>query len=47
MLDGYYRLNGFDKNGVPMRATLERLELKDVAKELERIGKLKKNQGRQ
>lgn len=42
MLDDYYRLNGFDKNGVPKRATLERLGLKEVADELESMGKLEK-----
>jgi len=41
MLDEYYEVVGWDKNtGVPTRATLERLGLKDVADELENIGKL-------
>ena len=42
MLDEYYELCGFDKNGIHSRASLERLGLKDVAEELERIGKLEK-----
>jgi aldehyde:ferredoxin oxidoreductase len=27
MLDEYYRLHGWDQNGVPKRATLEKLEI--------------------
>jgi len=42
MLDDYYDLNGWDKNGIPARATLEALGLKDIADELESIGKLPK-----
>ncbi|HXX65398.1 MAG TPA: aldehyde ferredoxin oxidoreductase family protein [Bacteroidota bacterium] len=42
MLDEYYDLVGWDKKtGIPTRATLESLELGDVADELERLGKLK------
>lgn len=41
MLDEYYDLVGWDKEtGVPTRARLETLGLKDVADELERMGKL-------
>ena len=41
MLDEYYGLVGWDKEtGVPTRAKLEALGLKDVADELEEMGKL-------
>ncbi len=40
MLDEYYELVGWNKNGVPTRARLESLGLTDVADELERLGKL-------
>jgi aldehyde:ferredoxin oxidoreductase len=41
MLNEYYDLNEWDKNtGVPTRARLETLGLKDVADELAKIGKL-------
>jgi len=40
MLDEYYTLRGWDKNGRPRRDTLERLDMKDVADELERNGLL-------
>lgn len=41
MLDEYYRLFGWDKTtGWPTRARLEELDLKDVADELENLGKL-------
>lgn len=41
MLDEYYELRGWDKEtGIPTRAKLERVGLKDVADELERMGKL-------
>ncbi len=40
-LDEYYKLRGWDKKtGIPRRKTLEKLNLKYVADELERIGKL-------
>jgi aldehyde:ferredoxin oxidoreductase len=34
MLSWYYELRGWDQNGIPLKATLERLGLKDVAKEM-------------
>lgn len=41
LLDRYYALRGWDKTtGWPTRAKLEELGLKDVADELERLGKL-------
>lgn len=41
MLDRYYELHGWDlKSSWPRRETLEHLDLKDVAKELEELGKL-------
>lgn len=41
MLDDYYEIVGWDRNtGAPSRTTLERLELKDVADELEAMGKI-------
>jgi len=41
MLDEYYELNGWDtQTGIPTRAKLEALGLKDVADELEKLGKL-------
>jgi aldehyde:ferredoxin oxidoreductase len=41
MLDEYYQYWGWDvETGIPMRKTLERLDLKDVADELERRGLL-------
>jgi len=40
MLDEYYTLRGWDKSGRPTRNTLERLDMKDVADELERNGLL-------
>ena len=42
MLDNYYELRGWDKNGIPTRAKLESLGLKFVADELEKLGKLPK-----
>jgi len=40
MLDEYYEVVGWDKEtGVPTRATLESLGLKDIADDLERMGK--------
>ncbi|MBI2877551.1 MAG: aldehyde ferredoxin oxidoreductase family protein [Candidatus Tectomicrobia bacterium] len=40
MLDEYYRLRGWDPaTGIPTRATLERLGLKEVADQLEAMGK--------
>jgi len=35
MLDAYYQKRGWNKNGVPTRATLERLGLADVANQLD------------
>jgi aldehyde:ferredoxin oxidoreductase len=44
LLDEYYDLNGWDREtGIPTRARLESLGIKDVADELERIGKLPKS----
>jgi aldehyde:ferredoxin oxidoreductase len=41
MLDDYYRARGWDlKSGNPTRATLERVGLKGVADDLERMGRL-------
>jgi aldehyde:ferredoxin oxidoreductase len=41
MLDNYYELRGWDKKtGIPTRAKLERIGLKFVADELEKLGKL-------
>jgi len=41
LMDKYYELRGWDKaNGWPTRAKLEKLSLKNVADELEAIGKL-------
>ena len=41
MLDNYYELRGWDKKtGIPTRAKLERMSLKSVADELEKLGKL-------
>ena len=34
MLDDYYAARGWDKNGIPTRAKLEELELKDIADDL-------------
>jgi aldehyde:ferredoxin oxidoreductase len=39
MLSWYYELRGWDENGVPGMETLEKLGLKDVAKELEQNGR--------
>jgi aldehyde:ferredoxin oxidoreductase len=40
-LDKYYRFRGWDeKTGIPKKKTLERLNVKYVADELERIGEL-------
>ncbi len=41
MVDAYYTRRGWDRDsGRPTRATLERLDLKDVADALEKVGKL-------
>ena len=41
ILDKYYELRGWSRaNGWPTRAKLEELDLKEVADELEKIGKL-------
>jgi len=41
LLDKYYELRNWNKrNGWPTRAKLEELDLKEVADELEAIGKL-------
>ena len=37
MLDDYYTARGWDKNGIPMRAKLEELELKDIADDLKLV----------
>jgi len=36
LLDEYYKSRGWDRNGVPQRTTLQRLELGDVAQTLEK-----------
>jgi len=38
ILDEYYRLRGWDKNGVPTRDKLKKLGLEDVATSLESCG---------
>ncbi|MEM3061653.1 MAG: aldehyde ferredoxin oxidoreductase C-terminal domain-containing protein, partial [Candidatus Bathyarchaeia archaeon] len=41
MLDEYYENRGWDREtGLPYRKTLERVGLKEVADELEKLGKL-------
>jgi aldehyde:ferredoxin oxidoreductase len=40
MLDEYYRMRGWTKRGILRKRTLIELGLSDVAKELERLGKL-------
>jgi len=41
MLEDYYALRGWDINtGIPTRETLEKLNLRDVAADLQRLGKL-------
>jgi len=43
MLDQYYALHEWDnETSWPLRSTLEKLELKDVADYLEKLGKLPK-----
>jgi aldehyde:ferredoxin oxidoreductase len=42
MLDDYYRLRGWDNNGIPGRKKLTELELESVADELENL-KIKTN----
>ncbi len=37
MLDDYYAARGWDKNGIPTRAKLEELELKDIADDLKLV----------
>jgi len=37
MLNEYYKLRGWNKNGVPTRAKLEELELKDIADDLKLV----------
>jgi len=41
MLDEYYELRGWDKNGIPREAKLKELGLAEVAKDLKRLGKMK------
>jgi len=38
-LKNYYRLHGWDENGVPTLETLESLNLKYVGEDLKRLGK--------
>ena len=38
MLDDYYRLSGWNHNGVPTREKLDSLNLSDVADSLENAG---------
>jgi aldehyde:ferredoxin oxidoreductase len=41
MLDEYYQLHGWDREtGLPTREILEEIELKDVADQLEQLGKI-------
>ncbi len=40
MLDDYYRARGWGLDGLPARPKLEALGLKDVADELESMGRL-------
>jgi len=41
MLDEYYEARGWDKNtGFPTREKLEELDLKEVADDLEKMGRL-------
>ena len=40
MLDAYYQKRGWDKRGVPLRATLEKMGLADVAEQLGKFVKL-------
>jgi len=41
MLDDYYKLRGWNvENSLPTRAKLEELDLREVADELEKLGKL-------
>jgi hypothetical protein len=45
MAGNFYERFGWDrKTGIPTRATLEALDLKDVADELEKVGKLPKSE---
>jgi len=37
LLDEYYRLRGWDSNGIPTEATFKALGLKDIAKDVEKI----------
>jgi aldehyde:ferredoxin oxidoreductase len=44
MIDEYYECRGWDKeSGFPSREKLEELDLKDIAGDLEKLGKLGKN----
>ena len=40
MLDAYYQKRGWDKRGVPLRDTLEKMGLADVAEQLGKFVKL-------
>jgi len=40
MLDSYYQKRGWDKRGVPLRATLEKMGLADEAEQLGKFVKL-------
>ena len=40
LLDLYYQKRGWDQSGIPNREKLESLDLKDIADELEKLGKL-------
>lgn len=42
LLDNYYNLHGWNKNGIPKKEVLEELNLKYVGEELERLGKYKR-----
>lgn len=40
LLNRYYELRGWTKNGIPIREKLEELDLIDVVDELEKLGRL-------
>jgi aldehyde:ferredoxin oxidoreductase len=42
LLDRYYTIRGWDKEGLPKRSHLEKLGLKKIADELESLGRLGK-----
>jgi aldehyde:ferredoxin oxidoreductase len=42
MLDEYYALRGWDREGIPTPETLDKLDLGDVARELQEFHKLRR-----